>query len=403
MVTKMTTQRLTVTRIESTKPGAKDAFLWDTTTPGLGLKVSVAGGKAYVFSFRHQGKKQRLTLGDARLLTLDEAREKAAVMAKQVADGIDPKHTRDTADTQKAITVGNILAAFSEAKRGTHSPAYQAKTAQLQRPGAPLHPLLTLQVIGLTPGVLAAWLKRETAHRPTSTALCYRTLRAAMNWAVEVYPGVVPDGLFKSYSVRAAVPRGKARADCLQREQLALWFSAVQGIANPVMGGYLQALLLTGARRTELLELRWDEVNLHWNTLSLGGRKSPRQIPLTPHVKALLTALPRRNDWVFSSPDAKDGRMQDPHHAHNHALERAGLPHLTLHGLRRSFGTLAEWTDTPSGVIAQIQGHAPSAIAEKHYRRRPLDMLRQHLVRIEHWMLTEAGLAEGLQPISNRI
>ena len=39
-------------------------------------------------------------------------------------------------------------------------------------------------------------------------------------------------------------------------------------------------------------------------------------------------------------------------------------------------GTLCEWVEMPAGVVAQIQGHRPSATAEKHYRRRPLDLLR---------------------------
>jgi integrase len=72
----------------------------------------------------------------------------------------------------------------------------------------------------------------------------------------------------------------------------------------------------------------------------------------------------------------------------------AGLPHLSLHGLRRSFGTLAEWTETPVGVVAQIMGHKPSAIAEKHYRRRPLDLLRKWHEKIEAWILEQAGIEQ---------
>jgi integrase len=65
---------------------------------------------------------------------------------------------------------------------------------------------------------------------------------------------------------------------------------------------------------------------------------------------------------------------------------------LTLHGLRRSFGTLAEWVECPAGVTAQLMGHKPSAIAEKHYRQRPLDLLRQWHVKIEAWVLEQAGI-----------
>ena len=55
---------------------------------------------------------------------------------------------------------------------------------------------------------------------------------------------------------------------------------------------------------------------------------------------------------------------------------------------------MAEWCEVPAGVVAQIQGHAPSAIAEKHYRRRPLDLLRMWHERIEAWILAEAGIEQ---------
>ena len=63
-------------------------------------------------------------------------------------------------------------------------------------------------------------------------------------------------------------------------------------------------------------------------------------------------------------------------------------------GLRRSFGSLSEYVECPAGVVAQIQGHKPSATAEKHYRVRPLDLLRMWHTKIEGWILTEAGIAQ---------
>ncbi|WP_251199492.1 hypothetical protein [Aromatoleum aromaticum] len=98
--------------------------------------------------------------------------------------------------------------------------------------------------------------------------------------------------------------------------------------------------------------------------------------------------------WVFSSRTAASGRLQEPRIGHNKALTAAGLPALSLHGLRRSFGTLAEWVECPAGISAQIMGHKPSAIAEKHYRRRPLDLLRQWHTKIEGWILEQAGIEQ---------
>lgn len=129
-----------------------------------------------------------------------------------------------------------------------------------------------------------------------------------------------------------------------------------------------------------------------------------RTIPLTPYVASLLAPLPRRmmvvnekevsNPYVFSSPTAASGRLQEPRIPHNRALQVTGIEGLTLHGLRRSFGTLAEWVECPAGVVAQIMGHKPSATAEKYYRRRPLDLLRMWHVKIEGWILKQAGIEQ---------
>jgi len=134
----------------------------------------------------------------------------------------------------------------------------------------------------------------------------------------------------------------------------------------------------------------------------LGGE---RVIPLPPYVEQLLSVLPRRNKYVFSSPQSESGCIQDPYRRHVEALQRADLPHVTIHGLRRSFGSLSEWVECPVGIVAQIQGHKPSATAEKHYRVRPLDLLQMWHNKIEKEILDFAGieqpeeLSEGLRVV----
>ena len=179
----------------------------------------------------------------------------------------------------------------------------------------------------------------------------------------------------------------------LQREQLAAWFAAVQQIQNPVIATCLQMMLLTGARPGEVLALRWEDVNTQWKGISIRDKvEGERTIPLTPYVASLLALLPRRNEWVFSSPTSATGHLSEPNNPHTRACTVAGVDGLTLHGLRRSFKSLTEWLEVPVGVVAQIQGHKPSATAEKHYTVRPLELLRVHHERIEAWMLEQAGI-----------
>jgi integrase len=190
------------------------------------------------------------------------------------------------------------------------------------------------------------------------------------------------------------VPKSQAAdGDGLQREQLQTWFSAVRRISNPVISAYLQCLLLTGARREELAGLRWTDVDFQWRSLTIKDKvEGSRTIPLTLYVSSLMAALPRRNEYVFSSPASASGYIEEPRIAHTKALAAAGLPHVSIQGLRRSFGTLCEWVEMPSGISAQIMGHKPSALAEKHYRRRPLDLLRKWHDLIEVWILKQAEI-----------
>jgi integrase len=167
----------------------------------------------------------------------------------------------------------------------------------------------------------------------------------------------------------------------------------VQKIGNPVISSYLQSLLLTGARRNELAALRWADVDFQWKSLTIRDKvEGERTIPLTPYVEHLIITLPRRNEFVFSSPAAASGRLEEPRNPHNKALSAAALPALSLHGLRRSFGTLSEWVEVPAGIVAQIMGHKPSAIAEKHYIQRELDLLHLWHVKIEAWILEQATI-----------
>ena len=142
-----------------------------------------------------------------------------------------------------------------------------------------------------------------------------------------------------------------------------------------------------------MLGLRWTDINLQWRGLTIRDKvEGTREIPLTPYVWHLLATLPRRNEWIFSSPTSASGRLTEPTHPHTRACRTAGLDGLTLHGLRRSFKSLTEWQEIPAGVVAQLMGHKPSATAEKHYTVRPLELLALHHEKIEAWILQQAGV-----------
>ena len=410
-------------------PDKKQDFMWDATTPGLGLRATPAGKPAYVFQGVYQGNDLRITIGGPAAWSIPDAQAKARELQRLIDEGKDPRDLKRDAvaaaqaktaavvaavaeAAAQALTVGEVWAAYiaqrrpfwgdlhyrdhiDKAKAGGLPSGRRGGGKQLTKPG-PLAALMPLALKDLDQPTIEAWAANEGKTRPSSARLAWRLLTVFLTWCAEQpeYAVLLPTkNPAKTKKAREALGKAKGKTDVLQREQLAPWFTAVQQLQNPVIAVCLQIMLLTGARPGEVLALRWEDVNTQWKGISIRDKvEGTREIPATPYMLHLLANLPRRNEWVFSSPTSASGCLTEPNTPHTRACKVAGLEGLTLHGLRRSFKSLTEWLEVPVGVVAQIQGHKPSATAEKHYTVRPLELLRVHHERIEAWMLEQAGI-----------
>ena len=394
------------------------SFLWDVTAPGLGVRTTPTGKPAYVFQSEFQQKSIRITIGSPDAWSIPQAQEKARELQRLIDEGKDPRDlkrnalaavtAKQAAATADALTVGEAWTRYMAQRRPfwgelnyrDHLSMVQAGGVERERlPGVktvpgPLAELLPLRLVELTAPTIEAWATKEAQARPARVRLALRLLKAFMRWAASEpdLKGKADPTAASAKKAREVAGKAKPKNDYIQREQLAAWFTYIGQIQNPVIAAYLQCLLLTGARREELAELKWADVNFQWRGMELKDKiEGRRAVPLTPYVAHLVAALPRRNEWVFSSLTSASGRLTEPSIAHRQACTVAGLE-LTLHGLRRSFASLCEWLDIPGGISAQIQGHAPQGVREQNYIRRPLDLLRVHHEKIEAWILEQAGV-----------
>lgn len=398
--------------------GKQQSMHWDGKTPGLGLRVTKAGSKSYIFEGWLHGKSLRITIGDSRTWTVGKAQAEATRLKNLIDQSIDPRQQKaDLAAaaaaqrkevTRRDIRVAEVWSTYIEARRHKWSERHLADHHNLAHAGGDkvegrnrvseagaLAVLMPLRLAEIDAERVKTWLRDETVRRSTQAALAFRLLRAFLNWCSDTpdYRGIAGVDACQARIAKDILPKKVAKTDCLQQEQLSAWFAAVRAIGNPVISAYLQTLLLIGSRREELAWLKWDDLDFRWQSITIHDKvEGERIVPLTPYVAALLTALPRRNEWVFSSTMAESGRLQEPSVQHRKACAVAGIEGLTLHGLRRSFSTLTEWVECPTGVVAQIMGHKPSATAEKHYKVRPLDLLRMWHTKIEAWILEKAGI-----------
>ena len=452
--------RLTLDRIRKLPPpeGKQAVYVFDDDPKQLSVRVTPAGAKSFVFAGKLNKVPLRVTIGDVKVWSLDDARTEARRLQALIDQGIDPRQ-------EKAERLAAVEAKREEARR-VEAPALEAWTAYLEarkakwseshirdhenvskeggkprtrgrrpgesdktQPGA-LRPLLLRPLAQIDAARVSAWLEDEAAKRPTHARLAYGLLRAFLNWCADrpEYQGQAHTDACSPRMAKETLPKKASKSDCLQREQLRAWFAEVRKL-KPVQSAYLQTVLLTGPRRNELTGLRWDDVDFQWNSMTVrdkdeskGGLDGTRTVPLTPYIKSLLLGLKainetpppthrilrgkrvendlsawRPSEFVFWSRLAESGHIEEPSSAHDRAVEAAGIPDLTIHGLRRSFATLSEWVEAPEGIVAQIQGHKPSATREKHYKKRPLDLLRMWHAKIEAWILEQAGIEQPVE------
>ena len=404
----------------------KQAFLWDATAPGLGLRTTPAGKPAYVFQSVYRGKDIRITIGSPAAWSISEAQAKARELQRLIDGGKDPRDLkRDAlaaqaekqaaaaakveADKAAALTVGDLwplyLATGKPKRKDAWKPRYRAdleamaarggetkKRGQgLTRPG-PLYPLLALPLAGVNEDTLKSWFDREAELGKHQAARALMMFRGFLRWCATrpEYRSLTDRDAGKAPAILESLPPNTRRTDALDSAQIAGWWAGTEQLSNRTASVYLRALLLTGARREEMAALRWQDVDFRGRKLTIADKvEMTRTIPLTPYLAQLLATLPRVGPYVFAST-GKAGRIVDARASHDQVLEHAQVKHLTFHGLRRTFTRQARKI-APAGVPAQIAGHAPSAVAEG-YAILSLDELRPHAECVEAHILSLAGV-----------
>jgi len=402
--------------------GKSQEIYRDTQTEGLGLRVTANGVKTFIFESGFNGSSIRMTIGGVDTWTIDMARKRAKALKVLTDQGIDPRKeiakTKANQIIERAKGVSGLDAWDDYIKWGKSrnepwgerhlqdhylmvrvggemiTRGLKKGRSNIKQDGALLN-LLNQPLKNISRLEIEKWLNQEIKLRPTRARLEFAMLKAFFNWLGNhvTYSSAIQQGVCDGF--QNDLPKAKAKDDALEKEQLKLWFQHVNQISNKTISAYLQVLLLTGPRRNELAPLKWSDIDLVWHKATIKDKDSgTRQISITPYIAKLINDLPRVSKYVFASSRSVSGYVTEPTKAHNQAIKNAGLPHLSLHGVRRSFGTLAEWVECPEGITHQIMGHKPNGIAEKHYRRRPIDLLRMWHTKIEKFILDEAGIVQ---------
>ena len=321
----------------------RDTVFWDRNLTGFGVRVYPSGGKVYIAQARERtGEKlpKRVTIGRHGVLNAEEARRRAALIIARIRAGEEPLPLPLAATANGGPTVADLAARYLEEHAAVRlKPGSQKLVEILIRchilPALGRMPLAAVEqrhVIELQHALSA---QPVTANK--AVKLLSHMYRLAEGW------GLAPEGRNPCRSVEKYPERSRERfltdAEFTRLGQV-LDRAAVDGGASPNAVAAIRLLMLTGCRKSEILTLRWSDVDLHAAELRLADAKAgPRTIHLPPMAVELLEALPRRkgSPWVFPGND-RHGRYSGGglDHAWQTVRARAGLGDVRLHDLRHS-------------------------------------------------------------------
>ena len=164
---------------------------------------------------------------------------------------------------------------------------------------------------------------------------------------------------------------------------------------------YFRLALLLGPRRQELLRVRWSELDFSARAWRLPTTKAgrPHLLPLPTPAVEILEAMPSRgqSEWVFPSPTARSGHLEEPKRAWQRIRERANTKDVRIHDLRRTLGSWLAASGYSLPMIGRVLNPSqPSATAvyarlDLEPVRRALEANAQAMLEVERTAASAAG------------
>ena len=338
--------------------------LWDDAVPGLGLRITPAGKKSFVLSYRSGSRKRQMTLGTYGVLTLQQARAKAFRALAGVMEGRDPLSERQGA--AQGVTMKDLADRYLREHAEVKKKPTSVKTDQLMLRAYVLPKLGRLKIADVSRRDVTALhhslrAKPYTANRVL--ALLSKMLNLAEKWELRV-DGSNPcrhvERFKEAKRERFLSPAEQAQlADALEEAERA-------GTASPHAIAAIRLLIFTGCRLREILRLRWENVDSEKGRLHLPDSKTgAKTVYLAAPAREVLAGLPRTkgNPWVIEGW-RRGSHLTDLKGPWKRVCESAGLENLRIHDLRHSFAAVGAGLGLSLPMIGKLLGHSqPSTTA----------------------------------------
>jgi integrase len=337
----------------------------DKACKGLVLEVRQSGGKTYYLRYtNHRGKQRQYRIGNAIVLTLSQARSKSKLALNQAALGQDPCEEKE--QTKQVPTFADFIADqympyVKSYKRSWDTDVSLLKNHLLPRFGKKYLDEITRQdIVNMHTDRKASGAAAGSANR--LLIMMRYIFNLALKWEV---PGI-------KVNPCKGIPlmeENNKMERYLSVEEAQRLYEAVCKSENTMLKYIVPMLILTGARKREVLDAKWDDFDLGRRAWRIPISKSgkARHVPLSDGALALLATMPRAMDckWAFANP--KTGKPYvSIFCAWNTARKSVGLSDVRMHDLRHSFASLLINSGRTLYEVQHILGHTQVKTTQRY-------------------------------------
>ena len=387
---------LTKARIDALPAPEKGRrYFYDAKTPGLCVCVTATGARTFYLYRWLNGSPQRLRIGRYPDLSVEQARAEAQKLTGLMAQSINPQDAKRTA--RRELTFGLVFADYMELHAKPLKKSWRHDQAQYDRY---LKPLAGRKVSAITRADvqrLHVHIGREHGHYAANRAVAL--LSAVFNRCASDVPN--PARGVKRF-------KEQSRDRFLQPEEMQRFFLALEDEPSDDWRDFFTVALLTGARRANVLAMRWADLNLERGLWRIPAADAKGGEPMICVLAVpVVEILRRRHDdngespFVFPST-GKTGHLEEPKKAWRGILERAGFVDadgkntVRIHDLRRTLGSWQAMTGASLSIIGKSLGHKDAATTAI-YARLNVDTV-QASVNTAAAAIMEAGNGRKLLP-----
>ena len=378
-------RRITEDVVRRAAPGLAVRFLRDDQLIGFGLRVTPNGAKSFIVEGRVNGRMRRYTIGPVDRFTVSEARLRARTLLAEMHDGKDPQVKRRAA-RERADTLATMLEAYILAK-GVKDTTAEKYRAQMRRNlsdwmDKPIGEISTQMARLRYEAILKRSISEANGTMRALRAVCRRAIKVLPDREdgtpmLKVVPTVSLEGEWKT------LDRKTSRLD---PHELRPWWRAVEGLYSADSRHALQALLLTGLRVNELLRLRWEDVDLARQRLTILESKTGKfEKFVGPELRHRMAEwrVVGRNGRIFGVDDLRGALDQ---------VVKLGGKRVTPHDLRRTFLTFGERAGAPLVTLKMLVNHSTRGDVTSGYIHPSENELR-------HWAgVIEASIIAAAKP-----